>query len=100
MHHSKLPLKPSKTLSIEFISEREYLHKANTNLNDSEANMKEIDYSTLQVDGIDTRDYPDFCDAFICYGQYTDGTPLDDDALEELNQDSSLIYDLVLDAIY
>ena len=61
---------------------------------------KEIDYSTLQVDGIDTRDYPDFCDAFICYGEYTDGTPLEDVDLQALNDDASLIYELVEQAIY
>ena len=61
---------------------------------------KEIDFSTLQVDGIDTRDYPDFCDAFICYGEYTDGTPLEDVDLEALNDDASLIYELVEQAIY
>jgi hypothetical protein len=61
---------------------------------------KEIDFSTLQVDGIDTRDYPDFCDAFICYGEYTDGTPLEEVDLEALNDDASLIYELVEQAIY
>ena len=61
---------------------------------------KEIDFSTLQVDGIDTRDYPDFCDAFICYGEYTDGTPLEDVDLQALNDDASLIYELVEQAIY
>lgn len=61
---------------------------------------KEIDFSTLQVDGIDTRDYPDFCDAFICYGEYTDGTPLEEVDLQALNDDASLIYELVEQAIY
>jgi hypothetical protein len=62
--------------------------------------MKEIDFSSLEVDGIDTKDYPDFSDAFICYGEYTDGTPLEDVDLEALNDDASLIYKLVEKAIY
>ena len=61
---------------------------------------KEIDYLSLDVDGIDTRDYPDFCDAFICGGQYTDGTPLPDEVLEELTEDTDLVYELVLKRIY
>ena len=62
--------------------------------------MKEIDFSSLEVDGIDTKDYPDFSDAFICYGEYTDGTPLEDVDLQALNDDASLIYKLVEKAIY
>jgi hypothetical protein len=62
--------------------------------------MKEIDFSSLEVDGIDTKDYPDFSDAFICYGEYTDGTPLEEVDLEALNDDASLIYKLVEKAIY
>ena len=62
--------------------------------------MKEIDFSSLKVDGIDTKDYPDFSDAFICYGKYTDGTPLAEVDLEALNDDASLIYKLVEKAIY
>jgi hypothetical protein len=62
--------------------------------------MKEIDFSSLQVDGIDTKDYPDFSDAFICYGEYTDGSPLEDVDLQALNDDASLIYKLVEQTIY
>jgi len=38
----------------------------------------------LQIDGADSRDYPDFCDAYFCYGCYEDGTELTDDELNEL----------------
>lgn len=39
-----------------------------------------------QVDGVDTRDYPDFCDAYFCYAVYEDtGDELTDAELEELN---------------
>ena len=43
---------------------------------------KQIDFSSIELDGIDHRDYPDYCDAFICYAEYTDSTPLNDDELE------------------
>jgi hypothetical protein len=38
----------------------------------------------LQVDGVDSRDYPDFSDAYFSGGCYEDGTPLTDDELERL----------------
>ena len=46
---------------------------------------REIDHSTLELDGVDTSDAPDFSDAYFCYGEYTDGTPLPDSVLEELS---------------
>lgn len=55
---------------------------------------------SVEVDGINYRDAPDFCDAFISYAEWEDGTPLDDEALEELNEDSSYVYDRVQDHIY
>ncbi len=54
-----------------------------------------LDYSRIsrvEVDGIDTRDYPDFCDAYISAAHY-DGRPMTDDELEELNEDSDFVYE-------
>jgi hypothetical protein len=62
--------------------------------------IKEIDYKSLELDGIDRSDFPDFCDAFICCGYYKDGTKLDDDTLDELNKDSCFINELVHNRIY
>lgn len=36
------------------------------------------------VSGVDSTDYPDFCDAYFESAGYEDGTPLTDDELEEL----------------
>jgi hypothetical protein len=47
--------------------------------------MKEINYGTLELDGIDYNDAPDFCDAYFCCGEYTDGTEIEDEVLEELS---------------
>ena len=47
--------------------------------------MKEISYGTLEMDGINYNDAPDFCDAYFCYGEYTDGTEIEDEVLEELS---------------
>ncbi len=55
----------------------------------------------MQVDGIDMRDYPDFCDAFISEAYYADtGEALTDDDLDTLNDDSDLVYSLVESALY
>jgi len=53
--------------------------------------MKQINYDTLEVDGIDTNDAPDFSDAYFCYGEYADGTELSGEALVKLSF-SDLIY--------
>ena len=46
---------------------------------------RKIDYSTLEIKGVDTKDAPDFSDAHFIYGEYTDGTPLPDSVLEDLS---------------
>ena len=58
-------------------------------------NIMKIDVNKLEnieVDGIDTRDYPDFVDAFISYAEM-DGVELTDEQLNELNDDyPDLVY--------
>lgn len=34
------------------------------------------------------KDYPDFCDAFISYAEWKDGTPLTDDELEKIDSET------------
>lgn len=62
--------------------------------------LQMVDYSSLVVGDIDTRDYPDFSDAFFESGYYLDGTELPDDVLELLTSDGELLYEHVLRAIY
>jgi hypothetical protein len=66
----------------------------------TEALDKEIDYDSLEVDGIDTRDYPDFVDAYFSDGYYTDGTPLPDEVLNDLGDDSDLLYQHIEKRLY
>ena len=54
----------------------------------------------IELGGIDTRDYPDFVDAFITYAEWEDGTPLTDDELSDLNDDSSFVYNEVIDYLF
>lgn len=63
---------------------------------------KELDYSKIddvEIEGIDPRDAPDFCDAFISSASY-DGRDMTEEELEELNQDTSFVYEAVLDWLY
>lgn len=49
-------------------------------------NNKEVDFSTVQIDGVDSSDYPDFCDAYLCNAYFKDGTELSVDELEKLEK--------------
>ena len=46
-----------------------------------------IDKSTIEMDGIDLKDYPDFCDAYISYAEDKTGRPLTDEELEAIPSD-------------
>ena len=54
--------------------------------------------SDVELDGVDTKDYPDFCDAFICNALYN-GNIMTDAQLEELNLDSGYVYDCVIESL-
>ena len=47
-----------------------------------EINGKEISIKSLELDGIDSTDYPDFCDSYFSYAEYEDGTKLTNEELE------------------
>ena len=61
---------------------------------------KDIDFSSLEVDGIDYADHPDYCDAYFISGQYTDGTPLHEMDLEMLSNDGTLLQEKIMEKIY
>lgn len=55
----------------------------------------------VEIDGVDHRDAPDFCDAFICNARWADtGEQLADDELELVNEDGDLVYDAVQHHLY
>lgn len=55
--------------------------------------------SNIEVDGIDTRDFPDFCDAFISYAEY-DGVEMTDEELDTLNEDYEFVYECVQNHLF
>lgn len=66
------------------------------------AKLTALDYSKIEdieVDGINTRDYPDFCDAYIASATYK-GREMTESELDRLNEDSSFVYDCVQERLY
>ena len=57
-----------------------------------------LEVSDFEVDGIDTRDYPDFCDAYIANasvlenGKWREAT---EQELDELSENRDLVYEEV-----
>ena len=58
---------------------------------------KVVDTGSLEIDGVDGRDAPDFSDAYFSAGQFKDGTEMSD---EELNELASEHPDLLYEKIY
>jgi hypothetical protein len=64
-------------------------------------NGKEVDVDSLEVDGIDTRDQPDFSDSYFSAGSFTDGTEMSDQELEQLRDlHGDLLHQMVWDSLY
>jgi len=55
----------------------------------------------VDVDGINTRDYPDFCDAFVCYATWKrTGLELSEADLNCLNEDGGRVYEFIQEKLY
>jgi hypothetical protein len=65
-------------------------------------NKKIMDYKkidNIEVDGIDFKDYPDFCDAYIVSADY-DGVPMTDEQLDEINDDGDFQHECIMNDIH
>lgn len=61
-----------------------------------------LDYSKIEnvdLDGVNTNDYPDFCDAYVASATY-DGRDMTDDELDEINENSEYIRELVMEKLF
>ena len=61
-----------------------------------------IDYKkidNIEIDGIDTKDYPDFCDAYIVSADY-DGVPMTDEQLDEINEDGDFQHECIMNDLH
>ena len=60
-----------------------------------------VDVGSLEIESVCRDDYPDFCDAFISYGEFKDGTELNEDELDALNDEhGDLVYELAHESLY
>lgn len=51
------------------------------------------------MQGIETKDYPDFCDAYIESADYN-GVPMSEEELDEINEDKDFVYKCVNDYLF
>lgn len=61
-----------------------------------------LDYSQItdiEIEGIDYKDAPDFVDAYISNASYM-GRDATDEELDAMNDDSSFVYECVMERIY
>lgn len=59
-----------------------------------------VDKSSIELDGVDSSDYPDFSDAFIAAANFEDGTPLTDDELDQLQDEmADKIHQMAYDSL-
>lgn len=64
-------------------------------------NGKEVERGSIEIDGINPKDYPDFSDAYISAASYVDGTPVDDNDLGQLEDENyGLVNDLAHDRLF
>ncbi len=70
-----------------------FLHMKNVTIDEKKVDLKSVDF-----DGIDHSDAPDYSDAFIVSAEFEDGTPLIEAQLEMLFDICG--YDLLMDFIH
>ena len=64
-------------------------------------NGKEVDTDSLEIDGIDMRDYPDFVDAYFSDGEFMDGSEMSQDELYYLtDHHGELLYNKIQDRLH
>ena len=59
---------------------------------------EKIDYKkidNIEIDGIDTKDYPDFSNAYIVSADY-DGVSMTEEQLDEINDDGQFQYECIM----
>lgn len=81
-----------------FLTENKLTKNAKLLKEEVSFNGKPVDVRSIEIDGIDTEDYPDFVDAYITYAEYEDGTPLTDEELHDFEAENyGLVGELIHD---
>jgi predicted RNase H-like nuclease (RuvC/YqgF family) len=81
-----------------FLTENKLTKNAQLLKEGVEFNGKPVDIGSIEIDGIDMDDYPDFVDAYIIAADYEDGTPLTDSELQDFEAENyGLVGELIHD---
>lgn len=65
--------------------------------------LEGVNYGSIELDGIDSDDYPDFVDAYVISAEFEDGTPLSEEELEQLTDElyqSGELADMAAQSLY
>lgn len=54
---------------------------------------------SIVFEGIDYTDYPDYWDAYIVSAEY-DGSPMTDEQIDEINDDTDFLYELLIEHLH
>jgi len=80
-----------------FLTENKLTKNAQILKEEISFNGKPVNVGSVEIDGIDMEDFPDFVDAYIAAAEYEDGTPLTDEELVDFQEEN---YDLVSQMIH
>lgn len=62
---------------------------------------KKVDISSLEMEDVDMKDYPDFTDAFFSYGEYSNGKEMTDEELSDFQDENmDLANELAHDSLH
>jgi hypothetical protein len=53
----------------------------------------------LEFDGINHKDYPDYCDAYVIFGLYK-GRPLTDEELDIVNDNGEFVHEMLIEQLW
>ena len=56
---------------------------------------KQVDLGSIELDGVESFDRPDYADAYAVAAEFTDGTPLSEQELEELSEKHGDVINMV-----
>jgi len=64
-------------------------------------NLNKIEKKSIEVEGVDRSDYPDFCDTYFSRAVWLSGLPLTDEELEAMtDQCGDLLNELAHESIW
>lgn len=84
-----------------FLTENKLTKNAKLLKEETSLDGRIVDMGSIEVDGVDMDDYPDFSDAYIAYAEFEDGTPLSEDELMRLGEENyGLVNDLAHESLH